>query len=143
MEQSRPPCTEDLTQKLHELLTDSDNDAVGHFSFKEETIEEVMQEFYKEIACPKPPSPTSSTPLSLSEHSSLSYSPNPEVDENVSLVQLQDGSDELVGLGNGVGQEKKILERRQDEVDFDDEWLARVLSWGQGQGQVMDTSDWF
>ncbi|KAK7352540.1 hypothetical protein VNO80_17962 [Phaseolus coccineus] len=40
--------TEALPLMLHHILTDSESD-VGQSSFKEETIEKVMQELYKEI----------------------------------------------------------------------------------------------
>jgi hypothetical protein len=107
MEKQSAECiTEPLTGKLNDLLTDSDDYDVSEFSFKEETIEEVMQEFYKEIiACPKqsPPSPT--TPL-----------PEPKTEEIPPVVE---SNDLFVELGNV-------------EVDFDDEWLSRVLNWGQG-----------
>ncbi|GAU31329.1 hypothetical protein TSUD_315390 [Trifolium subterraneum] len=108
--QSAAECiTEALTGKLNDLLADSDDYHSSEFSFQEETIEEVMQEFYKEIiACPKeqPPSPT--TPL-----------PEPKVEEIPAPVVQ---SNELfAGLENFEG-----------DFDYDDEWLARVLNWGQG-----------
>jgi len=50
--------TEALTLMLNEILTDSETD-VGQPCFKEETIEKVMQELYKEImASPLSPTPT-------------------------------------------------------------------------------------
>lgn len=133
MEESpQPQCTtEALTGKLNELLTDSDNDAAVQFFFEEEMIEEVMQELYKEIASPKPPaSPTPPLPSpspSLSPSSQSSYSPNTKVEMPTEK------------------EKESPLKGREDEGDFDEEWLARVLTWGaQGQGQVADTtSEWF
>jgi len=107
--------TEALTRKLHELLPDSD-DEVSEFCFEEETIEKLMQEFYKEIiAFPKQPSKTTPLPSKMEE-----FSP---------VVELHPSANphELV-------EEYKNME----EDDFDDEWLARVLNWGQN-----DTSKWF
>ncbi|KAK2445780.1 hypothetical protein QL285_016672 [Trifolium repens] len=104
MEKQSAEC---ITGKLNDLLTDTDDYDVSEFSFKEETIEEVMQEFYKEIiACPKqsPPSPT--TPLP----------PEPKTEEIPPVVESNDLFAELENV----------------EGDFDDEWLARVLNWGQG-----------
>ncbi|TKY74906.1 hypothetical protein E2542_SST03671 [Spatholobus suberectus] len=105
------PSTEALTRKLNEILTETEDDA-GQFSFKEETIEKVMQELYKEIIASPSPTPTPS---------------------NESLVVQVEPQNEPTGLR--LGEEKK------GDEDFDDEWLARVLNWGQGQ--VLDTSDWF
>ena len=137
MEEESPHSTESLIGKLQELFTDSDND-VGQFCFQEEMIEEVMQELYKEIACsplPIPLSPTS-TPLP-----SLQPSHAPNAKEGMPGTEngsLHDESDKLVGFG--VVEEKKMEEGFEDGEDFDDdEWLARVLSWGQD----VDTSDWF
>ncbi|CAJ1973533.1 unnamed protein product [Sphenostylis stenocarpa] len=113
---------ETLTLKLHEILTDSDND-VGQFCFKEETIEKLMQELYKEItASPTSPKPPSPNPTLFSSSSNASL---------VVQVDPQDGS-----MGLEVGHDQKT-----DEGDFDEEWLARVLGWSQGQ--VLDTTDWF
>ncbi|KAL2346550.1 hypothetical protein Fmac_000550 [Flemingia macrophylla] len=47
---SPSPSTEALIRKLHEIL--NDNNDVGQFSFKEETIQKLMQELYKEIIAP-------------------------------------------------------------------------------------------
>lgn len=109
---------EALTLMLQEILTDSEND-VGQSCFKEETIEKLMQELYKEItvSAPSPESP----------------SPTPTLSSNVSLVGQEDQQDELL--------EFEVPQKTEEEEfkDFDDEWLARMLSWSQ----VFDTTDWF
>ncbi|QCE16400.1 hypothetical protein DEO72_LG11g3414 [Vigna unguiculata] len=113
---------EALTFMLHEILTDSETD-VGQFCFKEETIEKLMQELYKEITTitvsapsPEPPSPTT-----------------PTLSSNVSVGGQVEPEDEIV--------EFEVAQKTEEEEfkDFDDEWLARVLSWSQ----VLDTADWF
>ncbi|WVZ19272.1 hypothetical protein V8G54_006594 [Vigna mungo] len=101
-----------LTLMLQEILTDSDSESdVGQSCFKEETIEKVMQELYKEIivSAPSPESPPPTLTLS----------------SNVSLVEQEDQQDELV--------EFEVAQKTEEEEfkDFDDEWLARVLSWSQ------------
>ncbi|CAI8599401.1 unnamed protein product [Vicia faba] len=113
--------TEALTGKLHELLADSDTDA-SQFSFEEEAIEEVMQEFYKEIvACP------------AEEEKMISISP---------VVELHHDADAGEFEKVGVVEEYK-MEELEYEVDFDDEWLAKVLNWSN-QSKVGDTSNhWF
>jgi len=112
--------TEALTRKLHELLPDSDDEA-SEFCFEEETIEELMQEYYKEIiAFPKQPSTT--TPLP------------PKVEEISPVV---------VELHHNAKPHELVEEyKNMEEDDFDDEWLARVLNWGQNI-KVGDTSEWF
>ncbi|CAJ2643821.1 unnamed protein product [Trifolium pratense] len=110
MEKQSAECiTEPLTGKLNDLLTDSDDYDSSEFSFEEETIEEVMQEFYKEIiACPKqqqPPSPT--TPLSETK--------------TEEILPVVESNDLFAGLENVEG-----------DFVYDDEWLSRVLNWGQG-----------
>ncbi|RDX58281.1 hypothetical protein CR513_62412, partial [Mucuna pruriens] len=106
------PSTEALTRKLDEILTDTESD-VGQFCFEEETIEEVMQELYKEIIMASPPQPPSPTPTPFPSSSNASL-----------LLQVQP---QLQSVSPQLGQDKK------DQEDFDDEWLARVLNWGQLQ----------
>lgn len=124
--------TDTLTGKLHELLSDSENDA-SQFSFEEETIEEVMQEFYNEIiACPKQPS----SPTITAQLPKMEEIPLPVVE----LCHDNENISECAGFE--VVQECKMEEREEDELgDFDDEWLARVLNWGQGK--VGDIDHWF
>lgn len=117
--------TEALAGKLHELLADSDIDA-SQFSFEEETIEEVMQEFYKEIiACPI-------TPMLPKEEEEEEISPVVELHHDAAEA----GEFEKIGV-----VEEYTMEEFEDEVDFDDEWLAKVLNWSQGK--VGDTNHWF
>ncbi|KAK7351272.1 hypothetical protein VNO77_10592 [Canavalia gladiata] len=99
-----PSSTEPLTRKIEDLLTDweKENDP-AQFCFKEETIEEFMQDLYKEIIT-KPPSPTPTTP------------------------HLQD---------------LPVSHVTKDESDFDDDWLARFLTWGQNHPHLLHTTDWF
>lgn len=111
--------TEALTRKLHELLPDSDDEA-SEFYFEEETIEELMQEFYKEIiAFPKQPSTTTPLPPKVEEISPVVVELHPNANANQHVEEY----------------------KNMEEDDFDDEWLARVLSWGQNK--VGDTSEWF
>lgn len=113
--------TEALAGKLQELLTDSDTDA-SEFSFEEETIEEVMQEFYKEIiACPTPLLPKADS----------------AEEEEMEIPPVDAGEFEEVG-----DVEVYKMEEFEYEVDFDDEWLAKVLNWSN-QGKIGDTDHWF
>ncbi|AES73399.2 hypothetical protein MtrunA17_Chr3g0135681 [Medicago truncatula] len=122
-ESATAECTpEALARKLHELLPDSD-DEVSEFCFEEETIEKLMQEFYKEIiAFPEQPSTT--TPLIS------------KVEEFSPVVDLHSNAN-----ANELVEEYKYMEE-DEEGDFDDEWLARVLNWSQNI-KVGDTSEWF
>ncbi|KAL9313134.1 hypothetical protein ACSQ67_018586 [Phaseolus vulgaris] len=75
--------TEALALMLHHILTDSETDVAQ--CFKEETIEKVMQELYKEIMA----SPPSSTPTLFSSDASLVVQVHPQ-DESVEIEVTHD-----------------------------------------------------
>ncbi|BAT77979.1 hypothetical protein LR48_Vigan04g236200 [Vigna angularis] len=109
---------EAVTLMLQEILTDFESDG-GQSYFKEETIEKVMEELYKEIT--------------VSALSPESPSPTPTLSSNVSLLRQEDQQDEPL--------EFEVAQKTEEEEfkDFDDEWLARMLNWSQ----VFDTTDCF
>jgi len=147
----------DLAVKLTDLLKELDGDGeLTEFTVKEELIEEVMQELYKEITC------TTST-ATASNISSTSVPANfPSQSPLMPVVAVSDGaksescgasvSDSMSTVMAGIefvrptGTGKKKLGSQEIKIGFefdhgmmmngcdggnfdDDEWLARVLGW--------------
>ncbi|KAJ1442802.1 hypothetical protein SESBI_00682 [Sesbania bispinosa] len=149
---------EALTGKLRELLAESDNEETGQFRFQEEMVEEVMQDLYKEIAFSAagdgPVQPTifiddgknGSCGASISASASTvmagievaSFTGGFPATENVSAVVEVDGGRSDAFALFGFGEENKM--QGFDRGDIDDEWVGRVLSWGEQiqQNQVQD-----
>ncbi|KAK4277343.1 hypothetical protein QN277_015356 [Acacia crassicarpa] len=132
-----PTEEEALVSKIQELLTESDSET-AQFSFEEETIEEVMQQFYNElagslVAPPEKPSSPSHVTDAGNNGSCGSF-----VSDSNSTVMA--GIQCPSGGGSPAGKVKMEAEGESDELD-DDEWLGRVLSWEQGQ--PVENKLWF
>lgn len=147
MEQSPNPSEEEeegLKGKLHELLDESDGEGeCGQFRFQEETVEEVMQELYKEIAFPL----SQTVPSSVFVNDGKNGSCGASVSDTASTVMagievVSPGAGGFPVTGNvsaAVEEEKKI-----EGFDLDDEWIGRVLSWSQQNHiQVVEDRQWF
>ncbi|KAF3447529.1 hypothetical protein FNV43_RR12715 [Rhamnella rubrinervis] len=152
---------DDISGKLTNLPTEQD-DAVELFPeipVKEELIEEVMQELYKEIACSSNcTNPSSSSPSTTSfvAGNGKSESCGPSVSDLASTVmagvefvgsterfaevktEIASGSSSstLAVVEKGFGEGDQV--DGCDGVEVDDEWLARVLSWGP-----VELDSWF
>lgn len=151
----------DISDKFTELPTEQD-DAVELFPeipIKEELIEEVMQDLYKEITCSsKCTNPSSSSPSTTSFVAGIgkSESCGASVSDLASTVmagvefvgsterfvgvktEIAGGSSSstLAGVEKGFGEGDQVDGCDGEEVD--DEWLARVLSWGP-----VELDSWF
>lgn len=136
MEESPEP-TEALAGKIHDLLTESDNET-AQFCFAEEMIEEVMRQFYNEIA-PSPPEkqvppPSSVFPLLTDEGKNGSCGAS--VSDSTSTVMAgieAAGSVRMLPAEKLEAKTEMEVGSEELELDLDDEWLSRVLSWEQGQ----------
>lgn len=138
MEETPQP-TEPLAGEIHDLLTESDNETT-HFCFEEEMIEEVMQQFYNEIAgslvYQPPPTqlpPPSSSPLLMDDGKNGSCGAS--VSDSASTVMA---GIEAASSGGRLPVGKAEVEKGSSAVEsgsdeLDDEWLGRVLSWEQSQ----------
>lgn len=137
--------------KFMDLLTEHD-DAAELFPIKEELIEEVMQELYREITCTSGCSTDiSSSPATLPSTSSAasfvvgngkSESCGASMSDVASTVmvgvEFVGSTERLGGLKAEVGSASSAVEKGYgdgvmddcDSVEVDDEWIARVLSWG-------------
>ena len=162
--------SDDLAGLFPEILAVPDgdgDDSLPGFQFKEEMVEEVMQELWKEISSPPailPPSPElpglvvgvgrESCGASFSDSAST-------VMAGVEMAAGGGGSGSLVGLAgrkagrgaSGKGSAAEVAEEECyvpefggaggermdgcDGLEFDDEWLSRILSWGP-----LDFDDW-
>ena len=165
-----------LPVKLHELLDESDTEEETG-NLQEEMVEEVMQEFYKEMIASSSPNPPSQVFINEGKNGSCGASVSDKGSSVMAGIEAvsaaggwfpvtENGSSSVVGLGGGsdglfelddvgVGNEennnnntnnnnKKREEFFYDGVDLDDEWLGRVLSWGQqNQVQVVESRQWF
>lgn len=143
----------DMAGLFPEILSvpdgDDDSDSLPGFQFKEEMVVEVMQELWKEISSPpaRLPSPEGSCGASFSDSAST-------VMAGVEMVGGGGGGTSLVGLDGrrpgraaaGKGWTAEVAKEEEcyvpefmavggevmdgcDAVEFDDEWLSRVLSW--------------
>ncbi|KAI9106393.1 hypothetical protein K1719_021921 [Acacia pycnantha] len=135
-----PTEEEALVCKIHqELLTESDSE-MAQFCFEEETVEEVMQQFYNELAgsLVAPPENPSSPPHVTDAGNNGSCGSFVSDSNSTVMAGIQ-----LVGPSGGgspAGKVKMEAEGESDELD-DDEWLGRVLSWEQGQ--PVENKLWF
>ncbi|KAJ4837975.1 hypothetical protein Tsubulata_037841 [Turnera subulata] len=155
---------------FHELLreTDWDSEVSPELHIKEELVEEVMQELYREITCPSPPPQL--TTCSSSSTLNVASSPSPSSEgvpspassslpafravfaddgksescgasvsdssstvmagvEYVGVAGKAAGGSSLSVVSGGSGEWMEGMMDGCDQVEFDDEWLERVMSW--------------
>lgn len=152
---------DDISGKFTELPTEQD-DAVELYPeipIKEELIEEVMQELYKEITCSsnctnQSPSPsTTSFVAGNGKSESCGASVSDLASTVMAGVEFVGSNERFVGVktefasGSSSSSTLAVVEKgfgEGDQVDgcdgveVDDEWLARVLSWGP-----VELDSWF
>ncbi|KAF5743195.1 hypothetical protein HS088_TW09G01260 [Tripterygium wilfordii] len=134
---------DEISVSLSDFLTDSDDE--GELSIREELIEKLMQELYKEIcysksppvAMEKHPMPSSSAQLVTDNWKSESCGASLSGTASTVMAGVEFGG--AAGrkegeMGFGFGEEKM---EGCDGVDSGDEWLTRVLSWGP-----LEIEDW-
>lgn len=159
-ESSQQPENDVIALTLPEFLVETDfeaDDLSPEFPIKEEMIEEVMQELYKEITCPT--STCTETAASTSSETLPSGSPLPPQSPLSSLSSpffVNSGKSESCGasvsnsessvmagvefaggaFGQTGGESVKLSECEEegmmdgcDEVKFGDEWLEKVMGW--------------
>ncbi|KAF5726161.1 hypothetical protein HS088_TW23G00902 [Tripterygium wilfordii] len=137
---------DEISVYLSDFLTDSDDE--GEVSIREEMIEKLMQELYKEISHSKSPPvtitsttekhliPSSSAQLVVdngkSESCGASLSGTASIMAGFEFVGPAGWKEGDMGLGSVEGKMEGC-----DGVETSDEWLTRVLSWGP-----LEMEDW-
>ena len=124
------------------LTAEQDLDAAAEVPIREELVEEVMRELYREIHCEAPSSASATASFLAGGAESCGAS----VSDSASSVMAGiapvgpagywrgciDRGPVVVGDTDHDRDEKRMdgCDGDQEEDDGDDEWLARVLSWG-------------
>lgn len=133
-----PTHEEALVNKIQELFTDESDSEMAQFCFEEETIEEVMQQFYNELAGSHKP-PSSPPPHATDAGSNGSCGASVSDSNSTVMAGIQ-----LVGPACNSPPKAKVTMETSSEVEsdeLDDEWLGKVLSWEHGQ--PVENKLWF